>query len=119
MKPHAWDMHLWVEGCKPSSPWLHSVCNTLQVRPGAGRKRPRNRGGYAEKMKQNLHRLQEERDADHSALRTAVQLSGHLVLGGAAAHTSSASSHGKGVSETDDVKGKGKGKGRKGKKGKK
>ena len=107
MKPYAWDMHLWVEGCKPSSPWLHSVCNTLQVRPGAGRKRPRNRGGYAEKMKQNLHRLQEERDADH------------LVLGGAAAHTSSASSHGKGVSETDDAKGKGKGKGRKGKKGKK
>lgn len=31
-------------------------------------------------MKRDLQRYQEERDADHAALRMAVNLSGHLVL---------------------------------------
>lgn len=71
-------------------------------------------------MKQDLRRLQEERDADHSALRTAVQLSGHLVLGGGHGGASSSSAHGGGGAEIDaadevPIKGKGKEKGKKGK----
>lgn len=71
-----------------------------------GRKRTRKRGGYAEKMKQELSRLQEERDADHQALRTAVNLSGHLVLGS----TSSASAASDEKGSGKGIKGKGKGK---------
>ncbi|CAK9000567.1 unnamed protein product, partial [Durusdinium trenchii] len=48
---------------------------------GLGRKRARKRGGYAERMKGEMQRLQAERDLDHNALRMAVNLSGHLVLG--------------------------------------
>lgn len=46
-------------------------------------------------------RLQSERDADHSALRTAVELSGHLVLGKGGGKTKD---HG-----GEQFKGKGKG----------
>lgn len=88
----------------------------MHLRPGGGRKRPRKRGGYADRMKQKLWHLQQERDADHAALRTAVQLSGHLVLGGGAAtgsHDAGGAAEGKG-----DAPSKGKAKGGKGKKGK-
>lgn len=83
--------------------------SAFHLRPGQGRKRTRNRGGVAERMKQDLRRLQEERDADHSALRTAVELSGHLVLG-----SKGKGAAGKGKAPPDD-KGKGKGKDAKGK----
>lgn len=103
--------------------WVLQYCHvctdqlTHSMRPGGGRKRPRNRGGYAEKMKQNLNRLQAERDADHAALRTAAQMSGHLVLGGGSAP--SRPSGGGGGDYTAEAavpaeKGKGKGKWKKG-----
>lgn len=61
-------------------------------------------------MKQDLKRLQDERDEDHRALRTAVNLSGHLVLGSGG--TGSASSSG-----AHEAKGDGKNQGSKGGKG--
>ena len=92
------------------------ACNTLRLRPGGGRKRPRVRGGYANRAKQEVYRLQAERDADHAALRTAVQLSGHLVLGPGAVPGASSSSAAAGHEGDTFEEGKGKGQ-QKGKKG--
>lgn len=79
----------------------------IQVRPGQGRKRARKRAGYAERMKQDLRRLQEERDEDHRALRTAVNMSGHLIFNAAGVSG--------GEAESQVAKGSGKAKGNKGK----
>lgn len=68
-------------------------------------------------MKQNLRRLEEDRDADHQALRTAVLMSGHLVPNAGAAsassHTGGEGKGDKGAFDHDTAKGKGKAKGKK------
>lgn len=70
------------------------------------------RGGYAERKKQEVWRLKQERDADHAALRTAVQLSGHLVLGPGTVASAPSAAAGSGEREEEKGKGKQKGKGK-------